>query len=149
MEKREVIRNALLKLLGFVIYLILLGFLNIMSLYVSNPIFLGITNMLNQNILIILLLVFIFFLVSLFNKLKYPYNLPAPVFSGFSVIIILRILLLVMGIINTNNPSVLFTFLEEHSLQIYILFLLLVLTAMYIIFVRKREYEEIVAKTRR
>ena len=132
MEKKEVIRNALYKLLGFVIYLAILGLLNILTLFSSAGSFLEVIKFLNNNIFIAFLITLVFFLASLFNSMKYPYNLPAPVFVSIGITIISWMLLEILNVVKSELNSRVISFLVAHSVNVYILIAAFVLIIEYI-----------------
>ena len=67
---------------GILIFLILLGIANLLTAYVSNPIFYSVVNFLNQNILFIVLISIVLLFGELFSVLIFPFNVFYPLFNA-------------------------------------------------------------------
>lgn len=85
---------------GFIIFLILLGVLNLLAgAYIQAPVFVQIVAFLNANLGLLLLITALFLVGDLFGALLFPLNLPGPVFGAagvvFLVIFLFRLFLLV------------------------------------------------------
>jgi len=71
-------------LVGLLIFLILLGLANIIS--INNSIYIQIVDFLNQNVGRIIIFSILFYLGELFFVFKFPFNLPGPLFNAFGSI---------------------------------------------------------------
>ncbi|MCX6711647.1 MAG: hypothetical protein NT139_01240 [Candidatus Woesearchaeota archaeon] len=64
--------------------------------------------------------------------MKYPYNLPAPVFVSIGITIISWMLLEIMNVVKSELNSRVISFLVAHSVNVYILIAAFVLIIEYI-----------------
>jgi len=107
---------------GIIFFLIMVGILNIIAVYVSNPIFQSIVAFINENILFILLISVIIFLANIFEVFIFPFNLIYPIFNAIGgvlwVVFIFRVLNLVDSLVGTKLYVLLF--------PIYIILLIIV-----------------------
>lgn len=78
--KSSILRVTLSKLVGLMIFLIVLFILN--ALRFPNPIAKVIVNFLNQNAWIIIIISLLLYLGELFELFVFPFNLPYPLFNA-------------------------------------------------------------------
>lgn len=121
------------RVIGIVIFLILLAVLNALAGYVQSPTFLRVVEFLNANIGLLILITAIFLIGDLFGALAFPLNLPGPVFSAvgavFTVVFLFRLFLLVGEITGVTF----FTLFEGTlALLIYLFVFFIVLIGGYI-----------------
>lgn len=133
-RKESVAEVLVSRVIGIVVFLIVLGILNILAgAYVQAPIFLQVVEFLNANLGLLILISVIFLVGDLFGTLPLPLNLPGPIFCAFGavllVIFIVRLFLLVGEIAGVGFFSVLEGAL---SLPVYLLVFIVVLIAGYI-----------------
>jgi len=133
-RKESVAEVLVSRVIGIVVFLIVLGILNILAgAYVQAPIFLQVVGFLNANLGLLILVSVIFLIGDLFGALPFPLNLPGPIFCAFGavllVIFIVRLFLLVGEIAGVGFFSVLEGAL---SLPVYLLVFIVVLIAGYI-----------------
>ncbi|BBL68845.1 hypothetical protein [Methanoculleus chikugoensis] len=133
-RKESVAEVLVSRVIGIVVFLIVLGILNILAgAYVQAPIFLQVVEFLNANLGLLILISVIFLVGDLFGALPLPLNLPGPIFCAFGavllVIFIVRLFLLVGEIAGVGFFSVLEGAL---SLPVYLLVFIVVLIAGYI-----------------
>jgi hypothetical protein len=95
-EHRTVLGVIMSRLVGFIVFLILLYVANIIAARVDNLIFTQIVDFFNSNLVLIIIMSLFFFLGELFFVFFFPFNLPAPVFNAiasmFLVTFILRMI---------------------------------------------------------
>ncbi|HOI12940.1 MAG TPA: hypothetical protein PLG75_03745 [Methanoculleus sp.] len=134
-RKKESIGEVLIsRIIGIVIFLIVLAILNILSgTYVQNPIFLQIVAFLNANLGLLILISVIFLVGDLFGALAFPLNLPGPVFGAvgavFLVMFLFRLFLLVGEI---TGVEVFALFERAFALPVYILVFIVALVGGYV-----------------
>jgi len=138
MDKKEIVENALYKLLGFVIYIIVIGILNIVALFTSNFGFSVTLSFLNNSIIIVLFMFVALFFTSFFSSMNYPNNIPAPIFNAAAVVIVAWMLLGILNAINPELNSRIIGFLFGNSLIVYLLIAAFVLVAGYILLLKKK-----------
>jgi len=125
-------KNRDLYLVSFVVFLIILGFLNISLDVFDNNILFEVVRLLNNNIWLIFIFSIIFTIGEVFGSFKFPGNLPAPIFNAIGSIFLLNFLFKIFRLvgnlseINTfDNLTITFSFL-------YPIIFLLVLLGGYI-----------------
>ena len=122
------------RLTGIIVFLILLGVLNIIAgVYVRSPAFLRVVELLNVNVGFLILIAAIFLVGDLFGTLVFPLNLPGPFFSAvgavFTVVFIFRLFALVGEM---TGIGVFTLFSGTLALLIYILVFVVVLIGGYV-----------------
>ncbi len=122
------------RIIGLVVFLIVLGILNILAgTYVQAPTYLHIVAFLNANIGLLILISVLFLIGDLFGVLVFPMNLAGPIFGAvgavFLVMFILRLLVLV-GEITGNAFFALFA--GWLTLPVYIIVFIIALIGGYI-----------------
>ena len=79
-------------MISFVVFLIILGFLNLSRDFFNNNIIFEVVKLLNNNIWLIFVLSVIFTIGEVFSSFKFPSNLPAPIFNAIGSIFLLNFL---------------------------------------------------------
>lgn len=95
------------RLIGFIIFVILLVIANVLVSYFNNSTFTGIVYFLNSNLLYIILITILLLLGELFGVLVFPFNLPSPLFNAVGAVFIVNfafnLIKLVFQLINVNE----------------------------------------------
>lgn len=90
------VRILLGKFLGFLLFLFLVGLVNLMTLFIKSALFLQIVEFLNASIVLLIVMSIMFLIADVFDAIYFPFNLPAPLFSAvggvFVVSFIFRVL---------------------------------------------------------
>ena len=133
-RKESVVGVLVSRLIGIVVFLILLGILNALAgAYIQSPTFLRVVAFLNANIGLLILIAVIFLAGDLFGTLTFPLNLPGPVFGAagavFVVMFLFRLFVLVGEITGVGIFSV---FHGTLALLVYIFVFIVVLIGGYI-----------------
>ncbi|MDN5340373.1 MAG: hypothetical protein PWQ30_1482 [Euryarchaeota archaeon] len=133
-RKESVAEVLVSRVIGIVIFLIVLGILNILAgSYVRAPIFLLVVEFLNASLGLLILISVLFLVGDLFLALPIPLNLPGPIFGAFGavflVIFLVRLFLLIGEIAGVEVFSVLEGVL---SLPVYLFVFVIALIAGYI-----------------
>ncbi len=142
-KHKSIIWILLSRLIGIIVFLIMVFVVNILAMSISNTLFNQTVNFLNSNIVLIIIISIIFLIGELFDALIFPFNLPAPLFNAvgsvFLVSFIFRVFMLVDLIIEEN----VFHVISGFSFFVYPLVFLVVLVSGYIaIFSRLAEAEK-------
>jgi len=142
-KHKSIIWILLSKLVGIIIFLIMLFVANILAISLYNPLFNQIVNFLNNNIVLIIIISVMLLIGELFDAIIFPFNLPAPLFNAvgsvFLVSFIFRVFMLVDLIIEEN----VFHVISGFSFFVYPIVFLVVLVSGYIaIFSRLAEAEK-------
>lgn len=94
------------RLIGFLIFILLIGILNILIPYVNNSTFTSVIGFLNQNIWIIILFSLLMAGGELFSVLVFPFNLPYPLFNAIGSIFLIRFLFNILSFVNSQLVNV-------------------------------------------
>ena len=137
MSKKSVAKIILLRLIGFVAFLILLGIANIISGVIQLQIFTSIVELFNSNILLLFVITVIFLIGEIFWAFRFPFNLPAPIVSSVGAVVCLIFFFRLFSYFKTffefDIPESVMTW----SLVIYPLLFFIVLIAGYVSIVVK------------
>lgn len=117
-QLRLVVGIFLSKLLGLLIFLVILGLLNFLVPYIKEPFFSGIVLFLNVNLLLILLFGLFFMVSEMFFHLVFPFNLPAPLFSSFGSVFLVTFIFNILNFIDLSFKIGLRGFLNNFYLLI-------------------------------
>ncbi|MBT4166232.1 hypothetical protein HOE04_04310 [archaeon] len=134
-QLKKIIKIFFSKIIGLIIFLIILGILNIIAPIINNEILINITSLLNANIILILLFSLFFTLSELFFALVFPFNLPAPIFNSFGSIFLITFLFNIIAFVSTTLNLGLIKILNTfYILIIVIVFLITFITGYITIF---------------
>jgi hypothetical protein len=87
--KKQPLKVFFEKLNGFLVFLVILGILNILGRSIENQTFLDIINFLDTQIIFLMVLTMIGIVSGIFWNLSMPFVLLAPLISGFEAVFIL------------------------------------------------------------
>ncbi len=88
-RKRSLAGILVSRLTGIILFLILIGALNIfVDVYTADPAFLRVVAFLNANVGFLILIAVIFLLGDLFCTLVFPLNLPGPIFGALGAVFV-------------------------------------------------------------
>ena len=94
------------RMIAIISLLIVVVLANILTHYVSNPVFNSGVSFINENFWLLILIAVILFGGALFNALPFPFNLPAPIIqaigSVFCIAFVLRVFQWVDTVVSTN-----------------------------------------------
>ncbi len=133
-RKESVVEVLVSRIIGLIIFLILLGILNILAgAYVQTPIFLQIVAFLNANLVLLILISVIFLIGDLFGALAFPLNLPGPIFGAVGAVFLVMFLFRLFSLVGEITGVEVFALLEKTlALPVYILVFTVVLIGGYI-----------------
>ena len=93
-------------MIGIIAFLIVVVLVNILTFYISNPIYQKGVSFINDNFWLLLLIAIILFVGAVFDAFSFPLNLPAPLIraigSVFCIAFLLRIFQWVDSVATTN-----------------------------------------------
>ncbi|MFA5856055.1 MAG: hypothetical protein WC867_01755 [Candidatus Pacearchaeota archaeon] len=81
-QAKSVVNVFVTQLIAFVIFLVLIGIVNVLTYYIENEIFFQVVSFLNSNLILIILFSIIFMIGEMFSVLIFPLNTPYPIFNG-------------------------------------------------------------------
>lgn len=119
-------------LISFVVFLIILGFLNISLDVFNNNILSEVVRLLNNNIWLIFIFSVIFTIGEVFGSFRFPGNLPAPIFNAIGSIFLLNFLFKIFNLVGKLSDVDTFQSLTKVFPLLYPIVFLLVLLGGYI-----------------
>jgi len=106
MKERSIIHIFFSRILGFLLFLILLGIANLLVKYIHNSVYIAIVNFLFDNLVLLIIILFISLLADIFWRFWFPFNLPAPILSAVSSIYMIKYIynlwILIDSFVNTG-----------------------------------------------
>ncbi len=133
-RKESVVEVLVSRIIGIVVFLIVLGILNILSgAYVQTPIFIQIVEFLNANLGLLITISVIFLVGELFGALAFPLNLPGPIFGAVGAVFLVMFLFRLFSLVGEITGVELFALLERlPALPVYLLVFIVALIGGYI-----------------
>lgn len=132
MEKeKSVMKLILSKLLGLLIFAILIGIINFLTTSIPNQIYISAVAFINSNLVLLVIMIVIFSISEILFELKFPISLPAPVLSAVGSIFLITFLFKIIIFTDVTlgtNASVLISPYKELT---YILIFIIVLISGY------------------
>lgn len=80
----RVMKIILSKLVGFLIFILLIGLLNLLTLFITYPVYQSAVDVINASLWTLIALGLLFTVAEIFWALDYPWDIPAPFFSAVS-----------------------------------------------------------------
>jgi hypothetical protein len=121
-EKKSIGRIALSRLIGIIIFIILIGILTFIdSLILKNDIFHTIVFFLNNNFGLILVFSIVFLIGEIFSNLDFPFDVPSPIFNSIGAVLLTSFIfkiLTIPGLINDSEVILVFNKLYSIALPI-------------------------------
>ena len=132
-EKRQSpIRIVIHDIVSFIVFLIILGFLNISLDFFDSNILFEVVRLLNNNIWLIFVFSVIFTIEEVFGSFRFPGNLPAPIFNAIGSIFLLNFLFKIFRLVGNLSEINTFDNLAKSFPFLYPIIFLLVLLGGYI-----------------
>lgn len=131
-KKQSPMRIVIYDLVSFLVFLIILGILNASLDYFGNNILNEVVRLLNNNIWLILVFSIIFTIGEVFGALRFPSNLPAPIFNAIGSIFLLNFLFKIFALVGTLSEIDTFNAISNVFPLLYPIIFLLVLLGGYI-----------------
>lgn len=119
------------RIAGFVVFLILLGILNLIAGYYRGGIFLEVVGFLNANLGLLVLITAVFLVADLFGALRFPLNLPAPLVNAVAAVFLVAFLIRLFVLVAEISGARVFLLFEEFSFLISAAVFLIVLIGGY------------------
>jgi len=129
---KAVVWTILSKLLGLIIFLILVFLLNSLKFFIDNLIYSQIVDFVNKNILIILVIFIMFFIAELFELLQFPLNLPAPLLNALGAVFVVSFIFKIFDFIDVIIGQNVFFIFRGFSFFVYLIVFLIVLIVGYV-----------------
>lgn len=130
-RKKSLIGIFLSRIAGIIIFLIILGVLNILAAGIHVQMFHQVVAFLNANIGLILILSLFFLIGDLFGALTFPLNLPAPLFNAIGGVLIVAFIFRVFLLVDAINGMQIFGALSAIEFLVYPAVFIIALIAGY------------------
>jgi hypothetical protein len=105
---KKALEIFLSRIIGFVIFLILLAGVNIISYYITSSLFTRIVFFLNSNLWTIIIFTVVLMIGEIFGALIFPFNIPSPLFNAIGSVFLIGFLFSLMNflieVIGINIP---------------------------------------------
>jgi len=127
---KGLIHETITRIIGFLIFLVLLGIANLLTYYIKNDIFLSVVAFINANIWLIIIFSVIFLIGEIFGYLMFPLNIPSPLFNAVGGVLLIqfvfKLLVFIFDMTNINiNFGVPLSSIE--NLVIIIVFIIVII----------------------
>jgi len=129
-------------MIGIICFLIFVVLANILTYYISNPIYRSGVVFLDENFWFLLLISFIQLAGDIFFAFPFPLNLPAPIIRAFGSVFIIAFLLLVFKWVDTVAVTSLYPMVWLMSFIIVPIVFIIVLVSGYFEIMRKLCWEQ-------
>ncbi len=104
---KEFAYAALSKVIGFIIFLVLLAAVNILAPYINNQLFSSVVSFLNSNIWLIIAFVVVLLIGELFGYLFFPLNIPSPLFNAVGAVLLVQFIFNIISfVISLSGVSI-------------------------------------------
>lgn len=104
---KGLMHEIITRVIGFLIFLVLLGIANVLAYYIKNEIFLSVVGFLNANIWLIIIFSVIFLIGEIFGYLMFPLNIPSPLFNAVGGALLIQFVFkLLKFILNATNIKI-------------------------------------------
>ncbi len=96
-QKRSPMRLVFVRVIGILVFIILLTLANIIYPYLHGRFFTEFVSFLNSNLELIVVMSILFLLGELFSLFFFPFNIPGPLFTGFGSMLLISFVFGLMG----------------------------------------------------
>ena len=119
------------RMIGIICFLIVVVLANILTFYISNPLYNEGVNFLNLNFWLLLLIGIIIFISDIFGALPFPLNLPAPIIKAIGSVFIIAFVLRVFQWVDSTTGNNIYHYFWLLSFVIVPVVFIIVLLAGY------------------
>jgi hypothetical protein len=130
-KKQSLIGIFLSRIAGIIVFLIILGILNILAEGIRVVMFHQVVGFLNANIGLILALSLFFLIGDLFGALTFPLNLPAPLFNAVGGVLIVAFIFRMFLLVDAMTGLTVFEMIGAIEFMVYPVVFIIVLIAGY------------------
>jgi len=145
---RDITRFIMSWIFGILGIILLVFILNILSFMIVNTFISDITSFVNNNLLIIIGISFLFFLGSLFSHFGFPVNLAMPIFDGFGGALFVFFIIKLISLIDTYILTGIGSLLSAYSRIISIIVFFLIIIFGYLSVLQHEKRRSIIRKHR-
>jgi hypothetical protein len=106
---RKIPKYVFKTVISIVVFLVILLGLNLLLIFISNPIYAAIVFFINKNALMLIFLSILIMISDVFHDLKFPLNMPGPLFTAFAAVLLVRFIIGIFGLLSTlTNLDILY-----------------------------------------
>ena len=131
----KIFKIVLSRVIGLMIFLLFLFLINNFTLDVEGYIL--VVDFINANAILLIVMSLLFMIAEVLFALPFPFNLPAPIFSAFIAMLLVRFILRVFGLIDVLIKQNIFSIFAPFSFIIYIIVFFAVIIGGYISIFKK------------
>jgi hypothetical protein len=113
LQQTSIAEIALSRIIGIVVFLVFVGVLNLVTTQSPGPVLVQATPFVNANVGLILLFSVLFFAGDLSRALKFPLNLPGPIFNAAASVLLLGFIAKIFVLVDAINGMMIFSILER------------------------------------
>lgn len=125
------------RMIGIICFLIVVVLANILTYYVTNPVFQSGVTFINENFWLLVLISVIMMVAALFGVFPFPLNLPAPIIRAFGSVFCIAVVLSLFKWIDLNFGTSLYQFFWFPAFLVIPLVFLIVLVSGYFAIMRR------------
>ena len=129
---KEIGHEILTRFIGFLIFLVLLGLVNVLTFYIKNEIFLSVVSFLNVNVWLIVIFSVILLIGEIFGLLTFPLNIPGPLFNAVGGVLLIQFVFKLLEFITKLSKVVINIPLNNVENVVMIVVFILVLVIGYV-----------------
>ncbi|MDO9033976.1 MAG: hypothetical protein Q7U51_02060 [Methanoregula sp.] len=126
-----------LRMIGIITFLIVVVLANILTYYVSNPVYRAGVLFLNENIWLLLLIAIILMAGDIFFAFPFPLNLPAPIIRAIGSVFVIAFMLHIFQWVDSVAATSLYSFVWVLSFMVVPVVFIVVLVSGYFEIMRK------------
>jgi hypothetical protein len=126
-----------LQMIGIITFLIVVVLANILTYYVSNPVYSAGVLFLNENFWLLLLIAIILMAGDIFFTFPFPLNLPAPIIRAIGSVFVIAFMLHIFQWVDSVAATSLYSFVWVLSFVIVPIIFIIVLVSGYFEIMRK------------
>ncbi len=89
------------RLISIIAFFLLVATINYMSDYITNPTFGAIAVFLDANMMFVVLIAVLFLIAEIFDALRFPFNLPAPLFNSLGAVSLISFIFAIVALVDT------------------------------------------------
>lgn len=120
--------EVLTRVIGFVIFLVLIGILNLLTYYIQNSTLSAIVSFLNNNLILIIVFTVIFIIADIFYYLWFPLSIPAPLLAAFASVLLVRFIFnLIVFILSLIGVTIIFPWDIVYWIIAVVVFILVII----------------------
>ncbi|MBN1502325.1 hypothetical protein JW930_02170 [Candidatus Woesearchaeota archaeon] len=132
MRRKSLSWIVISKIMGLMVFLLMLFLVNFFNKYIENPIYSNIVAFINRNAVLLVVMSLVFLVGEVFNALFFPFNLPAPIFNSVAAVMLVKFMLRMFSFIDQVMELGITDIFAPAATLIYTLIFFIVIIAGYV-----------------